>query len=227
MTCLLKAPGCAVGGMRCALRVLVRACAAFAVAVVLLVQAEQAFAAEGQPTVEVESLQASLLGASKSVDVSDRTEILRVSRFAPLALDAVCSPDVIQAGVDCGMEWMCGIEPCLCGSADAWGGCSCNGLVDVRPSVAFSSSDESVVRVVEAFGRTWVVPVGPGRAQLTVTPSLRYHTSQAVQVNVTVADVQAADVRLGLAVLASVVVVAAVCAGVVSAIRKRKDRCSR
>ena len=192
--------------------------------ILTLTVSSSAFASEEGPVVEVESVQASLLGASESVDVAEQSGVLKVSRIAPLELNATCSPEVIQAGVDCGMESMCGIEPCLCGSADAWGGCSCNGLADVYPDVEFSSSNEDIVRIVQAFGRTWIIPVAAGKAQIFITPSLRYHTSQVAVINVEVSGLQAADFWLGAVMLACLVVIGGVCVAVILAVKKRKAR---
>jgi hypothetical protein len=189
-----------------------------------LTVSSSAFASEESPVVEVQSVQASLLGASESVDVADQSSVLKVSRIAPLELNAACSPDVIQAGVDCGMESMCGIEPCLCGSADAWGGCSCNGLVDVYPDVEFSSSNEGIVRILQAFDRTWIIPVAAGKAQISIAPSLRYHTSQVAVINVEVSGLQTADFWLGAVMLACLVIICGVCAAVILAVKKRKAR---
>ena len=77
-----------------------------------------------------------------------------------MAVSASCDPETIEVGIDCGMEWMCGIWPCLCGSADAWGGCSCNGLETIAPDVSFSSSDEGVVRVQHVGDAVLLMPVG-------------------------------------------------------------------
>lgn len=163
--------------------------------------------------VAIERVAAAAFGVESAAEVADGggSGALAVPRFCPTALSAACDPASIEAGVDCGMDWMCGIEPCLCGSADAWGGCSCNGLETRTPELAFSSSDEGVVRVVEALGRTWLVPTGAGTATLTCTASLAYHGDAVADVTVTVDGPQLADALLaGTAVLAVGLAAAAV-----------------
>lgn len=147
-------------------------------------------------------------------------EGLTVPRICPTLLSARCDPASIEVGVDCGMDWMCGIAPCLCGSADDWGGCSCNGLVETFPSVHYSSSDEGVVRVVEAGGRAWLVPVGVGTATVTCAASLAYHEGTAVEVPVTVAGLLLADAVLAVLVLVAVVLLVAAVLGVRAAVRR-------
>lgn len=149
---------------------------------------------------------------------------LTVPRFAPSILNAACSPEHIEVGKDCGMDWMCGIEPCLCGSSDSWGGCSCNGLEEAHPAISATSTDEGVVRVVEAFGKTWLVPCGAGTANVTIMPSLRYHAAVPVTVSITVGGLQVADAFLGFFV---VLIVAIVVGGIVMHRRMKKIRGKR
>ena len=149
--------------------------------------------------VSIMRVSAEAFGTESSCTADGFDEGIAVSRFCPSALSAVGSPESIEAGIDCGMDWMCGIEPCLCGSSDAWGGCSCNGMETLVPTVAFASSDESVVRVVEAFGTVLLVPMGPGEATLSCTASLRYFSDTTEEVRVIVGDPTSADaVLLGL-----------------------------
>lgn len=136
-------------------------------------------------------------------------EVLRMARFCPMELSFATDPSSIEAGIDCGMTDMCGIEPCLCGSADAWGGCSCNGLEVLEPSVSCISSDEEVVRVGQVFGKTWLIPVGSGSAVLSCSASLKYFDGTTQDVPVEVHGLVAADAVLGaIALLAGAVVVA-------------------
>lgn len=164
---------------------------------------------EPEPVV-VEEVAAGAFGVESRSAVRDGAASLAAPRFCPVALSASCSPASIQKGIDCGMDWMCGIYPCLCGSADAWGGCSCNGLEEVAPTLVWTSSDEGVVRVAQAAGSTWLVPAGPGTATVTCTASLSYHEDAAVSIAVEVGGPTAADAALfGLAALAAVAAVAA------------------
>lgn len=184
--------------------------------------------------VEVVSVSASALGVSANADVAKAegadgvedvsyggSSSLDVTRLVPMALSAECNPAGIDAGDDCGMDWMCGIEPCLCGSSDAWGGCSCDGYVHITPDVSFSSSDESVVRVVQWNGSWWLVPVGSGQATITCTASLKYYDTTQASVSVNVpAEVTSADVTFVLGAAAVVLVTVAVVLVVVWAVRK-------
>ena len=171
--------------------------------------------------VAVQQVSAGAFGVESSTAVEDGTGQLAVARFCPLALSAVCDPASIEAGIDCGMDWMCGIEPCLCGSADAWGGCSCNGLETLAPTLAYASSNEGVVRVVEAAGRTWLVPVSAGTATVTCTASLKYHADAAAQLTVTVGGPTLADAALLGACLLALALMAAVVLAVRHAMRRR------
>ncbi len=153
--------------------------------------------------VEVLRVSAGAFGAESTAPLADGAGELALPRFCPVALSAECDPASIEAGVDCGMDWMCGIEPCLCGSADAWGGCSCNGLETTVPAVAYASSDEGVVRVAEAAGRVWLVPVAPGTATVTCTASLKHFADAEAHLAVTVGGPTLADgVLAGLCLLA-------------------------
>lgn len=179
--------------------------------------------------VSVTSVSAGAFGIDATADVAggedgaaEAPAALALARFMPAALSTSCSPSSIDAGIDCGMDWMCGIEPCLCGSSDAWGGCSCNGTETVQPEVSYASSDEGVVRVAEAFGRTWLVPVGPGEAYVRVTASLEYHETTTVDVPVRIDGLALADAALAGCVLAAAAVVAGAALGMRAALRRRR-----
>lgn len=187
----------------------------------LLALAPTAAFADEPRTVSVEGVEAAALGQSWQMD-ADAESGAAVARLTPMQLNALCDPASIEVGVDCGMDWMCGIKPCLCGSADQWGGCSCNGLTDEVPTVAWQSSDEGVVRVVEAFDRTWLVPVGAGKATLTATPSLSYHEGVPASVQVTVEGLQVADFALIALIAGMIAAVCAACFGVRRIVSKRK-----
>ena len=173
--------------------------------------------------VEVLRVSAGAFGSESAAVVADGAGELALPRFCPTALSAECDPASIEAGVDCGMDWMCGIEPCLCGSADAWGGCSCNGLETTSPTVSYASSDEGVVRVEEAAGRVWLVPVAPGTATVTCTASLKHFADTEARLAVTVGGPTLADgVLAGLCLLA--VALIAACVLLVRRAMKRRRR---
>lgn len=172
----------------------------------------------------INSLDTFALGESATyvVDASDNAALIfEIPRFSPVVVTATCNPSSIEVGIDCGMDWMCGINPCLCGSADHWGGCSCNGLTETMPTLTLQSSDESVIRV-EQWGQTQTLrAVGPGTAEVTCTPALTYHQGEATTVTVLVRDgISLPDILLVVAALVALGVVAAAVGAVVLAIRK-------
>lgn len=175
--------------------------------------------------VSVTEVSASAFGVESRCAVSDSAAQLSIARFCPMAVSASCDPATIEVGIDCGMEWMCGIWPCLCGSADAWGGCSCNGLETIAPDVSFSSSDEGVVRVQHVGDAVLLVPVGEGTATVTCEASLRYHDTTQTAVEVTVGSPTAADAVLGgIAVAVVAVVVGIVLAIRFAVVRRRRGK---
>lgn len=161
------------------------------------------------------------LGSTSTAVVENGAAQLPLSRLCPMTVTATCDPDSIEAGISCGMDWMCGLRPCLCGSADEWGGCSCNGMETVRPETAFTSSDESVVRVVQFAGKTWFVPVGVGTATVTCDATLRYHDDARAAVEVTVGGLTAPDGVLIAACIGAVAIIVAL-VFVVRRVAKRK-----
>jgi hypothetical protein len=95
------------------------------------------------------------------------------------------SPSSIRVGMPCGMEGMCGLKPCLCGSAvDQWGGCACNGFETVEPALTVTTSDNSIVRVMKIGGAYLLCPTGPGRATVTVRGHLVNYTDAESQFTV-------------------------------------------
>ena len=170
--------------------------------------------------VQVANVTAEAFGTSVTAGPG-QAESLSVSRFCPMAVSASTNPASIEVGIDCGMVDMCGIEPCLCGSADAWGGCSCNGLQTLEPTISYASSDESVVRVEQAWGRTWLVPVGPGTATLSCTASLKYFEDTTLQVAVEVGALTAADGALAGTALAALAVIVLAVWGIVRLVARK------
>ncbi len=157
-------------------------------------------------TVDVSSI--SVAGTSHTVSVDGQTKQIESARFAPQELDAAVSPASIEVGVSCGMPDMCGIDPCLCGTPDAYGACACNGLKTVSPSVTYASSHPEVATVEEAFGKVWLVPHGEGKTTVTMTAKLKHYQTALVEMPVEVAGPKAADGLLAggiLVMLAAIV----------------------
>lgn len=171
----------------------------------------------------ITQVQVDALGFTSAAEVEDGTAQLSLSRLCPMAVTATCDPDSIEAGISCGMDWMCGLRPCLCGSADEWGGCSCNGMETVRPETAFASSDESVVHVVQLAGKTWLVPVGVGTATVTCDAALRYHDDAQAAVEVTVGGLTAPDGVLIAACAGAAVIIVALVLVVRRAVKRKRE----
>jgi hypothetical protein len=121
------------------------------------------------------------------------------------------SPDSIQTGIPCGMADMCGQDPCLCGSVDAYGACACNGVHATYPTLDVSSSDESVVRVIRLFDRVYLVPVGSGTAVVSMHASLIHYNDASASMQVTVDAFSVFDaLKIILLVLAVIAIVLAI-----------------
>ena len=102
----------------------------------------------------------------------------------PYKLDVACDPESIEVGISCGMSWMCGEHPCLCGVADHWGDCACNGFETQVPAIAVQSSNPHVA--VLSMGDSWyVLGLAPEEADITVTASLQHYddASQTMHVS--------------------------------------------
>lgn len=84
-------------------------------------------------------------------------------------------PESIETGVDCGMPDMCGIDPCLCGSCDTWGSCSCNGLKRTVPTVTATASDPGLLSVRVNDGKVLIKGLKEGKGAVTVTASLTHY----------------------------------------------------
>ena len=129
------------------------------------------------------------------------------------------SPEYVEVGISCGMEGMCGQDPCLCGSSDAWGACSCNGLEVARPTYALAAADGSdvgFVRIVDAPGGPWLVSAGPGEADVIVTAELAHYAPAATVTHIRVAPFGPFD---ALKIAALLVCAALLVAGVVMCVR--------
>lgn len=148
-------------------------------------------------------------------------EELRLGRFCAREMTVDTDPATAELGVSCGMDWMCGLDPCLCGSSDRWGSCSCNGLEERAPEVACTSSDESVLRVEAESGRIRLVPVGDGEAVLSLEASMSHHTPTSAEVQVRVGGMEAAE-WAWTALAAAAIAVAGACAALITRqVRKR------
>ncbi len=101
-------------------------------------------------------------------------------------IEFVIEPQSIETGIDCGMPEMCGIDPCLCGSPDSWGSCSCNGLKTTLPTVEATAADASVLDVGVQNGKVSVRGIKPGVSTVTIAASLVHFkdASQTVTVQV-------------------------------------------
>lgn len=99
--------------------------------------------------------------------------------WSPIRTVSVATtPSSIRTGINCGMGDMCGLDPCLCGSAvDDWGVCACNGLKTTRPSVSVESKTPSVARAVNLRGHFILWPLRTGEAKLVVHGSLVHYQS--------------------------------------------------
>ena len=117
-------------------------------------------------------------------DYTDGGASFASSRIVASPIEVATDPAAVEQGIDCGMPDMCGLDPCLCGAADAWGACACNGTEEVPASISYASSDPSVASVEEAFGVTWIVPHGAGDAVITVSADLPHYKSASCEVEV-------------------------------------------
>lgn len=91
------------------------------------------------------------------------------------SVEVSCTPASIEVGISCGMEDMCGLDPCLCGASDAFGCCACNGFEERAPEIAIASSNVSCAWPVHVGQRWYVVSLLPGQADLRVTGSLEHY----------------------------------------------------
>lgn len=96
------------------------------------------------------------------------------------------SPSSAALGIDCGMADMCGIDPCTCGSPDAWGHCACNGTKKTLVSYRVTVSDPSVARVSVANGKLVVKGLSAGHTDVRVTARLEHYADAVETVRVTV-----------------------------------------
>lgn len=143
--------------------------------------------------------------------------------WAPVPLDVSTTPESIETGISCGMSDMCGEDPCLCGAADEYGSCACNGLETTIPTVEVTSSSGAVV-AVQAGGSWYAVGVMPGQADLTVTTNLKHFEPSTQTVQVSAVPGMGTAVTAGTLVLAIALVAGVVRAAVHTARSRRAAR---
>lgn len=117
------------------------------------------------------------------LDAPETIELPRVDLFM---LPLQVSPESIQTGIPCGMLDMCGQDPCLCGSPDAYGACACNGITTTYPTLDVRSSDTGVVQVVWLFGKPYLLATGSGTATVSVDASLIHYNGASCTLQVQV-----------------------------------------
>lgn len=142
-------------------------------------------------------------------------ETVELSRTGVLALPVSCTPDSIEVGIDCGMVEMCGIDPCLCGAVDAYGACACNGTQQVDVSYEVTFAEGGVAKLVEWRGVQYLVPLGAGEVQATITASLQHYEDASATFTVSVAGWTALDVAKVAGLLLAALLALAACVGVV------------
>ncbi len=142
--------------------------------------------------------------------------------LVPTSIEVVTSPASVEVGIDCGMPDMCGLDPCLCGAADSWGACACNGTQEIESEVSYTTSDASVVTVQEAFGHMWLIPHGQGEATITVTTQLEHYGETSCELQVSVGGMTSLDIGVVSAAALVVVLVVALVVAMARVIRKKK-----
>lgn len=162
-------------------------------------------------------------GPITDLEMSVSAADVSLSRVDITALPVQCDPQSIQVGVPCGMTEMCGQDPCLCGRVDEYGACACNGTREVSPTYTVEFDTPGVARAVELFGTTYLVPLGAGETQATVTAHLAHHADATVTSTVRVQGFGALDAAklVGLLACAAALIAAVVFAvrGLVRAVR--------
>lgn len=151
-----------------------------------------------------------LTGESRAATDDATLPTEEVGAIFPNLLSVNTTPQSISTGIQCHMDEVCGYDPCTCGKPDAWGYCACGGFEETVPSVSVSTSDANVATVVQALGQTWIVPVSPGTATVTITADLVHYRSASYAFDVEVAPFGPLDALL---IVAALLLVAGVFAG--------------
>lgn len=136
---------------------------------------------------------------------------IQLARIDIIPLPVQTTPLSIETGIPCGMEEMCGLDPCLCGAVDQWGACACNGTEETHPTLSFLPDREGIVGSVEFFDTTYLIALGEGSTDATVRAELPHHEVAETSMRVDVAPFGFADL---LKVMGALLVVAGVCAAV-------------
>lgn len=159
--------------------------------------------------------------------IVETPETLDLSRSEVAGIPIISNPATIEVGIPCDMDWMCGLDPCLCGTPDSWGACACNGLETIAPTYTFSSSDESVVRVITLGDQRWLVPMGTGETKITVTAHLQHYSDATSETTVVVAPLSVVDVlRLGGMLLIMVAIAIGIAWGSKAAVHHIRGVCA-
>lgn len=157
-----------------------------------------------------------LTGESRAAEGEGALPTESVGALFPNLLSVATTPQSISTGIQCHMDEVCGYDPCTCGKPDAWGHCACGGFEETVPTVSISTSDANVATVVEAFGQTWILPVSPGTATITIAADLIHYQSASYAFNVEVAPFGIVDALL---IVAALLLVAGIFAGLFFLVR--------
>lgn len=141
---------------------------------------------------------------------------IQLARIDIIPLPVQTTPLSIETGIPCGMEEMCGLDPCLCGAVDQWGACACNGTQETHPTLSFLPDQEGVVGVVEFLDTTYLIALGTGSTDATVRAELPHHEVAEKNMRVDVSPFGFVDL---LKVVGALLVVAGVCAAVFFGVR--------
>ena len=185
----------------------------------LAASAESTATAAGDENAEPLGLMPHLLrltGESRAAEGEGALPTESVGALFPNLLSVATTPQSISTGIQCHMDEVCGYDPCTCGKPDAWGHCACGGFEETVPTVSISTSDANVATVVEAFGQTWILPVSPGTATVTIAADLIHYQSASYAFNVEVAPFGIVDALL---IVAALLLVAGVFAGLFFLVR--------
>lgn len=137
-----------------------------------------------------------LTGESHAAEGEGSLPTEGVGAIFPNLLSVTTTPSSISTGVECHMDEVCGYDPCTCGKPDAWGHCACGGFRETAPTVTISTSDANVAQVVQAFGQTWIVPVGAGTATVQIAADLVHYRSASYAFDVEVEPFGVVDALL-------------------------------
>lgn len=157
-----------------------------------------------------------LTGESRAAEGEGVLPTESVGALFPNLLSVATTPQSISTGIQCHMDEVCGYDPCTCGKPDAWGHCACGGFEETVPTVSISTSDANVATVVEAFGQTWILPVSPGTATITIAADLIHYQSASYAFSVEVAPFGIVDALL---IVAALLLVAGIFAGLFFLVR--------